>query len=474
MIGIVSIGAYIPVYRLSQNEIAKMWGSRAMGGEKAVAGYDEDSVTMGMAAALDCIKRSKTTSAGLYFATTTAPYKEKQSAAIIASAIDLGNECQTADFTNSLRASSTAIKSALDAMKSDSVENVVVTAADCRTGAARGMLEQVLGDGAAAVMLGSKDVIATFEGSYSIYSEFTDLWRLQDDTFIRTTDGRFIDEVGYAPTMQEAMQGIMKKYNLTVKDFARVVYYAADARQHAALARRLGFDKAQVQNPLYDSIGNTGTPAALLMLAVAIEEASPGERILFATYGDGADAFIFRTTEAVSKITNKSAVKKLLARKIPISYGQYLNWRNMVPVEASTLPERSALSLPNRWRERKTISALYGVKCKHCGTPQISQLGQAIRVCVACQTKDQFEEYKFSDKIGKVFSFAIDNLQPTLNSPGINGVIDFDEGGRLICEFTDCAADEIKVGTPMEMTFRKMLHSKGINNYFWKAMPIRD
>jgi uncharacterized OB-fold protein len=209
------------------------------------------------------------------------------------------------------------------------------------------------------------------------------------------------------------------------------------------------------------------------MLAAAIEEASPGERILFATYGDGADAFIFRITEAISKIKSKPVVRKLLARKIPITYGQYLNWRNMVPVEASTLPERSALSLPNRWRERKTISALYGVKCKHCGTPQISQLGQAIRVCVACQAKDQFEEYKFSDKTGKVFSYAIDNLQPTLNPPGINGVIDFDEGGRLICEFTDCTADEIKVGTPMEMTFRKMLHSKGINNYFWKAMPIR-
>ena len=54
MIGITSIGAYIPLYRLKREEIAGMWGTKGIGGEKAVAGYDEDSVTMAVAAARDC------------------------------------------------------------------------------------------------------------------------------------------------------------------------------------------------------------------------------------------------------------------------------------------------------------------------------------------------------------------------------------------------------------------------------------
>ena len=472
MVGITSAGAYIPIYRLNRDEIAKMWGGRSMGGAKAVAGYDEDTVTMAVAATLDCLKRGGAEVNGLSLATTTAPYREKLSAAIVASAADLPTECHTADFTDSLRAATAALKSAIDAVKADPVRNVVVTASDCRMGAARGTLEQTLGDGAAALMIGSEKVIAEVEGSYSIFNDFTDLWRAEDDKFPRSAEGRFIDEMGYLPTMQSAINGLMKKYKLTAGDFSTVVYYASDARQHAALARRLKLEKAQVQDPLFNDIGNTGTAAALLMLAAALEKAKPGDRILFVGYGDGADAFILRVTDEIKKFQKKSVISDKLARKTAISYGQYLNWRNLVPVEASTLPERAALSLPSRWRERRVISALYGAKCKKCGTPQISQIGQTPRICVNCQAKDDFEPYKFSDKKAKLFSYTIDQLQPTLNPPGVNGVIDFDEGGRMICELTDCEVDKVKIGMPVEMTFRKMFFSRGIHNYFWKAKPV--
>ena len=47
------------------------------------------------------------------------------------------------------------------------------------------------------------------------------------------------------------------------------------------------------------------------------------------------------------------------------------------------------------------VSALCGVKCSRCGTPQMHPIGQNVRVCVACQAKDDFEPYKFSDKTGQ-------------------------------------------------------------------------
>ena len=46
MAGIVAYGAYIPFYRLSRAEIARAWGVAASPGERAVANYDEDSLTM--------------------------------------------------------------------------------------------------------------------------------------------------------------------------------------------------------------------------------------------------------------------------------------------------------------------------------------------------------------------------------------------------------------------------------------------
>jgi hydroxymethylglutaryl-CoA synthase len=471
MVGITSIGVYLPVYRLNRDEIARMWTGRSVGGTKAVAGYDEDTITMAVAASLDCLGKSGAKAEGLSLATTTAPYKEKQSAAIVAAAIDLPDECHTADFTNSLRASTIALKSAVDSVKAGSAKNVIVTASDCRLGAAKGTLEQTLGDGAVSLMIGSERAIAEVEGGYSVYNDFTDFWRAEGDGFVRAAEQRFIDEAGYLPTVQSAISGLMKKCNLALSDFTQIVYYASDARQHAGLARRMKFDKAQVQEPLYDKIGNTGAAAVFLMLAAALEKAKAGDRILLAGYGDGCDAFILRVTEEIKRIQKKPVVSDKLAGEISITYGKYSTWRSLVSAEASTLPDRPPLSLPGRWRERRAISALYGAKCKKCGTPQISQIGQAPRVCVNCQAKDEFEPYKFSDKQATLFSYAIDQLQPTLNPPAVNGVIDFEGGGRLICELTDCDPENAAVGMKLEMTFRKMFESRGIHNYFWKAKP---
>ncbi len=472
MAGITSIGAYLPIYRLNREEIGKVWGGRSASGAKAVAGYDEDTITMAVAAAIDCLNRGGTDVDGLFLATTSAPYREKLSAAVVASAADLKDECHATDFTNSLRAGTAALKAAYDAVKAGSAKKIMVVAADTRQGAAKGTLEQTLGDGAAALTVGKDDVIAEIEGVYSLYSEFTDVWRTDEDKFPRSAEGRFIDEVGYLPTMQSVVTGLLKKCKLELKDCTSVVYYAADARQHAALARRLKLDKAQVQDPLYNDIGNTGTAAVILMLVAALEKAKPGDRILFVGYGDGADAFVLRVTDEIKKFQKNPVISQQLKGKININYGQYLTWRGLVPIEASTLPERSPISLQSRWRERKTIMALIGVRCKKCGTPQMNQLGQTVRVCVKCQAKDQFDPYKFSDKKAKLFTYSVDQLMPTLNPPGVNGVVDFEGGGRLIVEFTDCDINKMKVGMTMEMTFRKMFTSRGIHNYFWKAKPV--
>ncbi|GAG45962.1 unnamed protein product, partial [marine sediment metagenome] len=71
MIGITLYGAYIPIWRLSRAVIAKEWGGAPTPGEKSVANYDEDSMTMGVAAAIDCLKgMDRNIVDGLFFATT--------------------------------------------------------------------------------------------------------------------------------------------------------------------------------------------------------------------------------------------------------------------------------------------------------------------------------------------------------------------------------------------------------------------
>jgi hydroxymethylglutaryl-CoA synthase len=469
MVGITSFDAYIPSYRLSREEISRVWGTKSLGGERAVAKYDEDSLTMAVAATVGCIKRGPLQADGVFFASTSSPYKEKQAAAFLAVAADLPREIRTADFSDSLRSGTIALNAAVDAVKSGTAKNLVVAAADCRMGEAKSHFEQLFGEGAAAIAVGTEDVLASIEESYSLSSELIDWWRLEGDPFTRSWEERFVITEGYLKTMGQVVSGIMNKCGLSPKDFSKVVCYGPDDKSHALLAKQLGFDMGtQVQNTLFGDIGNTGAAALPMMLVAALDEASPGDLLLAANYGDGGDALILKVTEKIKTLRKNRTMKSLLGKKIPVRYERYLNWRNLVPLHEVSRPASPPPSITCLWRESRHVLALYGSRCRHCGYPQYPPQ----RVCAKCQTKDQFDDYKFSDKKGYVFAYTIDHLTTNREAPAVVGIIDFEGGGRMMCEITECEPDQVRVGMPVEMCFRKIGLKGGIHNYFWKARPV--
>lgn len=212
MVGITSYGAYVPWHRIERQQFVKAWGGFAMPGERAIAYYDEDSVTMAVEAAMDCLGGiDPCTVDGLFFATTTAPYKEKQCSALMAIPLDLRRDVRNADITTSLRSGTTALALAVDTIKAGTAKSVLVTASDTRMGAPASMLEQGLGDGAAAFLLGTQDVIAEIEDMYTISDELAGQWRSASDTYVRAWEDRMVLEKGYSKTLPEAMSGLMKK-----------------------------------------------------------------------------------------------------------------------------------------------------------------------------------------------------------------------------------------------------------------------
>ena len=336
-------------------------------------------------------------------------------------------------------------------------------------GAGKSQFEQLFGDGAVALTIGNSDVIASIEGSYSLFSELLDTWRLEGNTFVQSWEERFILTEGYMNMMQKIVSGVMEKYKLAPKDFAKVVLYGPDGRSHANLAKRLGFDlKTQVQDLLFQSIGNTGAAALPIMIVSALCEASPDDRILVANYGDGGDAFILKVTKNVERVQGKQKIKELLSRKIYIDYEKYLKWRDLVPSEEPRRPDYRPPSITCLWRERKAVLSLYGNKCNQCGTVQYPPQ----RICAKCQAKDDFEDYKLSDKKGKIFTYAIDYLTPSRESPAIIGVVDFEGGGRVMCEVAECEPSKVKIGMDVEMCLRKLSQKGSIHNYLWKARPV--
>jgi hydroxymethylglutaryl-CoA synthase len=477
-IGITSYGVHIPRYRISRKTISQAMGWISRGvlpGEKAVANHDEDSLSMAVAAGMDCLngfERAKVE--GVYFASTTPPYQEKESAAIIATALDLSTNILTADLSNSLKAGTGAVIAACDSIRTGGAGSILICGSDCRLGKPGSPQEMVFGDGAAAFLLGSDGVIASLEGSFSVSYDFPDYRRSEDDKFVRTTEERFIREAGYTKFIPEVISGLLKKYKLEAKDFAKVAYPCLNLREHAGIGRRLGFQPDQIQEPMFTAIGETGVASPLILLTAMLEDAKPGDNILLASYGNGAGALFFKVTEEIKKVRGKGRLGGITLKKELTSYEQYLAFRDILPVETGFSGDVAPTQLALTWRERKAILALYGSVCKRCGTPQYPPQ----RICVnpACGAVDEMEDYRFADKRGTLFSYTADYMTPSLDSPLLYGMIDFEGGGRFIFEFTDCEFDMLKIGMPVELTLRRKYFdkSRGIVGYFWKAIPIRN
>ncbi len=476
-IGITAWGVYVPRYRLSRKTISNAldWlKPPTIPGEKAVAASDEDSLTMAVAAASECLKDVKADVDGLYFASTTSPYREGESASIIAAALDFSAHLRTADFANSLKAGTSAILSACDAVKAGSQQTVLVCAADCRLGKPGSSLEGLFGDGAASFLFGSENVVARFESSFSLSHNFPDYRRDSSDKFVRGVEDRFIREEGYSKFIPEAVAGVLQKAGMEIKDVTKVAYPSLNVKEHAAVGKKLGFQPSQVLSPMTNLIGETGCASPLMSLAAMLDEANPGDKILLVGYGDGSEALLFTVTDERKKVGPRRDFQYFTNSKRELSsYEKYLVFRNVLPIESPFDDDMAATQFPVMWRDRKTIFALYGSRCKRCGTPVYP--AQDICVKPECGSIKEMEEYRFSDKKGKLFSFTAERVSFSVDPPLIFGFVDFEGGGRALLELTDCGPEGVTLGMDVELSFRKKYYDKwrGIHGYFWKASPSR-
>ena len=477
MAGIVSYGAYIPIYRLSRAILGQVWGGGGKG-EKAICNSDEDSITMAVEAGTDCLKGIERRSVdALYFATTTSPFKEKQSASIIAAALDLREDIVAADFANSLRSGTIALRAALDAVKAGSAKKVLVLVADCRVPAPNSAFEPLFGDGAAAFLIGQDGLAAEIEGSYYLTSEFIDIWRLEYDMLPRTWEERFTLDEGYEPHMKKAVAALLKAHNLTAKDFDKAAFYAPNARAHEAMAKTLRLDaKTQVQNPLFDNVGNTGAAFALMTLVGALEEAKAGDRILLASYGDGADAHIIRVGEGIEKVKDRRGIKKHLQSKVMLeNYGKYVTFRDLMKFEEITkygsIMTRPRTSLTAIWRDRNWVYRCHGHQCQKCGKIQFPLQKR----CIYCQAEEEsLVEVPLADKKGVLVTYSLDERTAVIDPPNVLAAVNLNGGGRVFSQMTDRDVNKLKVGLPMELTFRRIHDALSVHNYFWKCRPVRE
>jgi 3-hydroxy-3-methylglutaryl CoA synthase len=469
MAGITAYGAYIPRLRLPLALIGG--GAPKPGGpEKAVANWDEDSITMGVAAAIDCLKNADRASIdAVLFASTTYPFKEKQGAALVAKALDLRRDVYTADLGDSLRAGTNALRTGLDAIKAGSAKRVLVVVSDTRMAAPRSAVEGSLGDAAAAFLLGADEVVAEVTAMHSVSDEIIDVWRSEGDPFVHAWEDRFVVDHGYRHNVREVVKGLFAKAGIAAADVTKAAVYGPDARAHATVVREIGLDaKTQVQDALFGKVGSAGAALAPLLLAGALAHAKADERLLLVAYGDGADALLLTTTPLVERLEGRRGVEWHLARRAEMrTYDAYLRFRQFIATEHDRRAG-AGLSATKHFRDRDEDVSLIGQRCRRCKQAQFPRQ----RVCFQCFARDEFDKIRLSDKVGVVRSFTFDNFAGSPTPPLVAGIVEL-EGARLYIQMTDVDAKEVKLAMPVELTFRKIHEAGGTPNYFWKSTPVR-
>jgi hydroxymethylglutaryl-CoA synthase len=461
MPGIVAAAGYIPRYRLPRELIAREWGGAAAGGEKAVANHDEDSLTMAVSAAL-ALRADGDRPDAVFFATTSSPYAEKQGATTIAAVLDLPATTRTLDFTDTLRAGTSAMLAGIDALAAGA-RRVLVAAADCRLGEPDSPGEQGYGDAGAAVLLGSDAGRAEIVATHAITDEFLGTWRTRDQDFPRSFPGAFEAKFGYGRVLVEAVKGLLAKARVAAGDLAAVVVPTPSPRAPLAIAKAVGLDpKKQLQDGFWATVGDTGVAQPLVMLAAVLERAKAGDLILVAGYGDGADAILLRATGASAAAAATVSQQIEVKRTLP-SYGRYARFRKLVRKETSGGDTSSAVVL---FRDRKELLPLYGGRCPKCGTVQFPKH----RVCIECAYPGGLDDVKLARR-GRLFTFTNDYLFDSPDPPTTHAVVDLESGGRLYCQLTDCEAERVEIDMPLELVFRRIHEGGGFNNYFWKARP---
>jgi 3-hydroxy-3-methylglutaryl CoA synthase len=479
MVGITAYGAYIPQQRLERMAIFQAMGWFAPAiiqfaqGEKAICNWDEDAFTMAVGASRDCVTGlDKSLIDAVYLGSTTLPFADRQNAGMVAAAMNVKPEVVSADYTGSLKAGTGAVLAALDAVRAGDKRSVLVTASDSRETKSAYLYEMWFGDGAASLLIGSDNVIAEFKGSYSVSRDFVDHYRGSDHKYDYTWEERWIRDQGYGKIIPEVINGLLAKTGLKIEDISKVVFPCLFKAEMRNIGKRLGAVEKVADN-LHEVCGETGAAHPLVMFINELQDSNPGDKIIVASFGQGSDALLFEVTDAIKDLPPRNGTRGALAvRKQVNNYQKYLKFRDLLKTEMgirAEAPTQTALTV--LYRDNKMLMGLVGGRCSKCGTAQFPKTP----VCVNpdCNAFHSQEDHEFADSAGYIKAFTSDLLSVSVAPPNCYGMVQFEGGGRMMADFTDCEAGELSVGQPVRMVMRKRYEDidRGFHGYFWKAVP---
>ena len=481
MIGITGYGGYVPRLRLSRQAVgqANAWYAPQFAGRKgtrAMANWDEDSITMAVAAARDCLGpgEDRRQVRGVILASDTLPFAERLNAGVVAGALTLDDDVDAIDVGGSQRAGLSALAQAVARVKGGSGD-VLVLAADNRRTRAGSAQEMEYGDGAAALLVGRENVLAEYLGGSALSVDFVDHFRGAGEEVDYHWEERWVRDEGIGKLAPRAISAALEQAGVKAAEVDHFIFPSTFARMDAQLARQCGMRAEAVVGNLAESVGDTGLPHGLLLLAQTLEKAQPGQLIVVAQFGSGAQAAVFRVTEKIRSFKPARGVSEWLARGVEEkSYTKFLAFKNQLQLERGMRGEQDRkTALSTAWRHRGALAGLVAGRCEVTGSVHFPP--SRLSYDQGKPLQDTQKPHKLADRGARILSWSAEYLSWHPAPPHHYGQIDFDGGGRILMDFTDLDVGEVDAGTRMEMVFRikDVDERRGFTRYFWKATPVR-
>jgi len=460
---VASVGAYAPLMRLDRDAAAKALKFSGLGGRgvgrRAVAGWDEDALTMAVEAARPAHGRPN----ALVFASTSAPFFERLHGTLVVDALGLPQETRARDASGSRRC---AVSALLDALLG--VGSTLIVAGERRPGRAGSSLHLSQGDGGAAAFV-AEEGAARLMGWASLSHDLVDVYASREHPEPYAYEERFVRDTAVEKIFVPTIGNALAKAGLAGSDIQHAAVHEPIGGLWRDIARAIGVAAPNHASDVSAALGDLGAAHGLFALALATARAKPGERILLAGFGSGCDALILEMT---ASMPGAAVAEDELQRGLACGdYLRFLSLNGALELDwgvRSEVEQKSQATVIERYG-RDMIGFVGGRDV--AGNVQFPK--SRIPVRPEADGPEPMEDVRLADDLARIVSVTSDRLNFTPDPPFWFGLAQFDSGARVMMEFTDTDSRGFSVGDRVRMRLRiKSRDSRrGFRTYFWKAAP---
>ena len=473
--GILAVGAYVPRNRLPKTVIAdaNRWFAPSLSAKaddrRSFCNWDEDALTMAVEAGRASIAgQNASTISAIELASTSLPFADRSNAGIVREALDVAPGARVEDKAGSLRASSTALERLLS---SKGTGGTLLLASDCVDARPASGQEMSFGHGAAAVLIGFGEPVATLIGAARLHQDFVDHYRASTERFEYALEPRWARDAGYRDQVVAVLDDALTDSGIGATEVTRLAISAPGGlAKHVGRHLAKSLPKARVDNSLESGVGFCGAAQPLLALVDALETSSVGDKVVLVSLGQGVDVIVLDVVRLPATGSLASAIAVGVDED---NYTRYLALRGLLPLETGIRAERDNRTAQSAfWRKHEVITAFKGGRCSQCGTLQFPPA----RICVSCAAEGTQTPVRLADIEGRVRSFTEDWLAYTPRPPLVFGNVGFRDGANVMMEFTDVEPGQLEVGSAVRMRFRikDIDDRRHFRRYFWKPAPVRE